>query len=120
MTRKEKTGTRDLTFNGWVRNSLPDSNTGFIVSDIDFYMYNWKKMTHLMVEIKTRNSPLAKWQEIMYNNLSKWIKEGSKKEGWDFKGFFFIKFENSFFNDGKVYLNEKESSEEEIIKVLSL
>ena len=120
MTRKEKTGTRDLTYNGWVRNSLPDSNTGFIVSDIDFYMYNWKKMTHLMVEIKTRNSPLVNWQKIMYNNLSKWIKEGSKKEGWDFKGFFFIKFENTFFNDGKVYLNEKESSEEEIIKVLSL
>ena len=42
MTRKEQTGIRDLTFSRWVREKLPDSNTGFMVSDIDFFMYNYK------------------------------------------------------------------------------
>ena len=120
MTRKENTGIRDLTFSNWVRVKLPDSSTGFLVSDIDFYMCNYNKKTHLMVEIKAYNTELPKWQRIMYKNIYKWIKEGSEKEGWDFKGVYFIKFEKTSFNDGKVYLNGKESSEDEIIKKLSL
>ena len=42
MTRQENTGIRDLTFSGWVRENLPNSATGFMVTDIDFYMYNYK------------------------------------------------------------------------------
>ena len=56
MTRKENTGIRDLTFSNWVRVKLPDSSTGFLVSDIDFYMCNYNKKTHLMVEIKAYNT----------------------------------------------------------------
>ena len=126
MTRQEQTGTRDLTFNDWCRKKLPDSDTGMSISDIDFYMWNWLKHLktkdgeHLLVEVKTRNKPMGKGQAMMYKKLSKWISEGASKEGWRFKGFFCIKFENTFFNDGKVFVNDKESSEEEIIKLLSL
>ena len=120
MTRRDQTGIRDLAFSKWVRNNLPESPTGFIVSDIDFYMYNFKKKTHLMVEVKQCNSELRPFQVIMYRNLSKWIAESGSRDGWVFKGFFFIKFEKKSFDDGKVYLNNKESSEFEIKKILSL
>ena len=119
MTRQENTGIRDLTFSGWVRENLPNSATGFMVTDIDFYMYNYKTKKHLLVEVKNNNAPLKKWQSIMYKNLSHWIDSAAKKDGWDFKGFYFIKFVKTSFKDG-VYLNDKISSEEEIIKKLSL
>ena len=119
MTRLEMTGERDLTFSSWVRENLPDSSTGWVTSDIDWYMYNYKTKKCCMVETKTRNADLTFAQTQMYKNLSKWISEGAKKDGWEFTGFYVIKFENTWFDDGKVFLNEKESSEEEIIKILS-
>ena len=119
MTRSEMTGERDLTFSGWVRKNLPDSSTGWVTSDIDWYMYNYKTKKCCMVETKTRNADLTFAQTQMYKNLSKWISEGAKKDGWDFTGFYIIKFENTWFDDGKVFINSKESSEEEIKKILS-
>jgi len=117
MTRPEMTGERDLTFSSWVRKNLPDSSTGWVTSDIDWYMYNYKTKKCCMVETKTRNADLTFAQKQMYNNLSKWISEGAKKDGWDFTGFYVIKFENTWFDDGKVFINSKESSEEEIKKI---
>ena len=120
MTRPEITGERDLTFSEWVRENLPNSDTGWVTSDIDWYMFNYKTKKCCIVETKTRNANLTYTQEQMYSNISKWIGEGSKKDGWNFIGFFLVKFENTFFDDGKVYLNGKESSEVEIKQILSL
>tara|TARA_Y100000310_G_scaffold210376_1_gene211000 strand:+ start:234 stop:728 length:495 start_codon:yes stop_codon:yes gene_type:complete len=119
MTRQEITGERDLTFSGWVRKNLPDSDTGWCTSDIDWYMYNYKTKKCCIVETKTRNANLTYSQQQMYNNLAKWIGEGAKKDGWKFTGFYIIKFENTWYDDGKVFINGKESSEEEIKKILS-
>ena len=41
MTRQEITGTRDLRFSRWMRINLPKSNTGWVSSDIDFYIYSY-------------------------------------------------------------------------------
>ena len=120
MTRPEITGERDLTFSRWVRCNLPNSDTGWVTSDIDWYMFNYKTRKCCIVETKTRNANLTYTQEQMYSNISKWIGGGAKKDGWHFIGFFLIQFENTFFNDGKVYINGKESSEEEIKHILSL
>ena len=38
MTAKERTGMRDVKFSKWIREKLPDSNTGYSVSDLDFYV----------------------------------------------------------------------------------
>ena len=119
MTRLEMTGERDLTFSSWVSENLPDSSTGWVTSDIDWYMYNYKTKKCCIVETKTRNANLTYAQKQMYDNLSKWIGEGAKKDGWDYTGFYVIKFENTWFDDGKVFINGKESSEEEIREILS-
>ena len=79
MIQPELTGTRDLKLSQWVRDSLPDTDTGFIVSDIDFYIYNWKTKTHALVEQKTRGANLKPWQRRMYGNLNKWISEGGAR-----------------------------------------
>ena len=41
MTKPEITGKRDLTFSRWIRNNLPDSQDGFLVTDLDFLLCNY-------------------------------------------------------------------------------
>ncbi len=118
-TRAEITNTRELNFSGWIRKSLPDSATGYLVTDLDFVIYNYKTKKIALVEIKTRSADLKFWQKEIFENLSKWISKGIDKD-WTFCGFHVIKFENTFFNDGKCYLNGMESTEYEICQFLSL
>jgi hypothetical protein len=117
-TRKEFTGIRDLTFSQWVRNRLPDSNTGFSVSDLDFILWNWKTKKVMMLEIKTRNSYPRKGQKMMWRNINKWIKKGIDDD-WTYLDFNLITFENTNFEDGKCFLNNNEIKEEELIEFLS-
>ena len=69
MTRPEFSGIRDLTFSGWIRKNLPDSSTGTLVSDLDFIIYNYKTKNILLLEIKTHNANLKKWQQDIFNLL---------------------------------------------------
>lgn len=119
MTRKEITNFRDLTLSGWIREKLPDSSTGLMVSDLDFVLYNFKTKKLVLLEIKTRNSELKTWQRNMFKNISEWIAKGIDKD-WKYHGFNVLKFENTFFNDGKVYFNDNEMSEREIIEMMNL
>ena len=118
MTKKEITGKRDLTFSGWVREKLPDSSTGYMVSDLDFVFWNYKSKKIMLVEIKTRNSNIKTWQKNMWSNIHKWIKKGIDSD-WTYLGFNLIQFQNTNFNDGKCFLNGKEITEAELINFLS-
>lgn len=119
MTRKEFTGTRDLTFSGWVREKLPDSSTGFMASDLDFILWNYKTRRIMLLEIKTRLSKPREWQRIMWSNMNKWIQKGIDDD-WTYLGFHLVTFENSDFSDGKCFYDYKEITEDELIKTLSL
>jgi len=119
MTKRELTGFRDLRFNSWIRNQLPDSSTGFCVSDLDFIIWNWKARKILLLEVKTRNKTLPKFQQIMFRNLAQWIRAGISSE-WTFEGFHALRFSDTDFNDGVAYLNNKEVTEQQVIKYLSL
>lgn len=118
MTRAEVTNTRDLTFSGWIRKNLPDSSTGFSVSDLDFVLWNWKEKKIMFLEIKTRGNQPRAGQKIMWENINKWMSKGIDDE-WEYCGFHLIVFEKTFFEDGKCYLNNKEIEEEELIIFLS-
>lgn len=118
MTRPEITGVRDLGFSGWIRKKLPDSKTGFLVSDLDFVLENYKTKKIMLVEIKTRNAQIRQWQRILFKNINKWISEGMD-EGWSYLGFHLIRFENTSFDDGKVFFDNKQVTEDELIEILS-
>ena len=72
----------------------------------------------MMLEVKTHNCEMPKFQEYMFDNLQKWIAKGIPST-WTFKGFHFVKFENTSFNDGKVYLNGQEITEDELVQKLA-
>ena len=119
MTRQEYTNKRDLTFSGWIRKKLPDSSEGFMVSDLDFILYNYKSRICMLLEIKTRNSEVKEWQRKLFDNLSRWIEKGIDAD-WLFGGYHIIRFENTFFEDGKCWYDNREVNEQELIKILSM
>ena len=119
MTCKEKTGIRDLTFSKWIRENLPNSSTGFMVTDVDFIIYNYKSKKIIIVEIKTRNSEIKQWQRIFYKNLNRWIKNGIDNN-WEYLGVHLIKFDNTNFENGNCYLDNKIIDDKSLIKFLSL
>ena len=118
-TREEKLNSRDLTFSGWIRKNLPDSNTGFMVTDIDFVLFNYKTKKIMIVEIKCRMAEVKTWQKKFYRLLLKWLTKGMDKE-WTFSGIHLIQFEKTFFTDGKCYLDRKEISEKDLVLFLSM
>jgi hypothetical protein len=106
-------------FSGWIRNNLPDSNTGFYVSDIDYYLFNVKLKKGLILEEKTHMGSVKLWQRDMYKRIQRWIRLGSVKDGWEWLGCHLIQFENTSPDDGAVYVDHKQVMREELIKFLS-
>ena len=119
MTKRELTGYRDLTFNLWIRNQLPDSSTGFAVSDIDFMIWNWRTKKMMMLEVKTKHGKLPPFQRRMFGNISRWIRDGIQSD-WTYYGFNVLQFSDNSFNDGVAYINDVEVTEAECIHYLSL
>ena len=65
MTIPEKTGYRCQEFNEWFRKYGPDSEkdgaaSGFLVSDIDLVLYNYKTKKLMMVETKGKETNSSK------------------------------------------------------------
>ena len=118
MTRPEITNFRDLTFSKWIRENLPDSKLGFLVSDLDFILCNYKTKKVMLLEIKTHNKEQSLWQKILFANLDKWIMKGIYPN-WQYLGFHIIMFENTNFNDGLVFFDNEEITEKELIYQLS-
>lgn len=106
--RGEIYGTRDLAFSAWVLQNLPDTGTGFMVSDIDFFMFNHK----------TKKALLRPFQVRMYAMLDKALSSISE-DGYEWLGCHVLKFENSGFHDGLAWLDGRLVSEAEVKIFLS-
>ena len=123
MTKSEITGKRDLRFSQWIRSELPDSNGGaFLVTDLDFILCSMTYKLLMLVECKTRNKTIRPWQQDIFNILDRCIKYALPKimPEWEYKGFHAIKFENTFFDNGRVFLDGQEVDEEGLRYFLSM
>ncbi len=114
MTHAERTYKRDLTFNNWIRENLPDSKAGFWVSDIDFVFVNSKKRTLMLLELKQHGKNLRPFQSELLNFLDRIIEKG-KPENFMYLGYHVLKFQNTCWHDGKAWLDGKEITEKEFI-----
>lgn len=123
MTRPEITGKRELKLSKWIRINLPDSHGGaFLVSDLDFILCSKIYKRLMLLECKTRNSEMRYSQKYILGIIDKCIRFALPKimSDWEYKGFHVIKFENTFFDDGKVYLDGYEIDEGGIKYFLSM
>ena len=121
MTQQEHTGKRSLLFSVWIREKLPDSKTGFMVTNQDWIFWNYKERKLMLIEEKTRKGNISPWfkrliQEVLNPALTKYCKEAEI----DYRGYHLVQFENESPTDGKIYLDYREVSEEELQAFLSM
>lgn len=106
MTKPEYTNIRASKLSKWIRINCPDSNTGFLVSDIDFILINKKTKSMMCIEEKCFDRDVDFWfhksvKYIVASALNDWC----KNNGWCFKGFNIIQFENTGPDDGMIKFN---------------
>jgi len=113
---------RQKIFSDWIRQNLPQRN--FLVSDLDFILCDKTSRQIMWLEVKTRNKNILfnHWQYRLFADLAKCLRLGMKTflPEWTFMGYHNIRFENTFFDDGKVFFDNQEISEEELKNRLSI
>jgi hypothetical protein len=125
MTQQSLNG-KQSEFSLWLRNKLPDnvhfvrendpldSKDGFIATDIDYIWMNFKSNEWMILEEKKykREVPYAQKNIlVMLHNLA-------KKNDAKYKGLYLIQFENTNPEDGRIWINNKETTKEQLIKLL--
>lgn len=121
MTRPEITGTRGLGFSAWVREKLPDSQSGFCVTNQDWIFWNYKTRRLLLAEEKTRKGRVSPWFATLIKTvLHPALSEYCPKAGIDYRGYHLIVFENTTPADGKIWFDNKEVTEAQLKHILEL
>jgi len=122
MTPTEHTGIRDLKFSQWIRDFLPQH--GFVVTDLDFCLFNHKTKKFILLEIKCRMAEPKEWQRDTLAMINQLMKTGmaytSQYAEWKYLETHLIQFETEPFGEGRIYLDREEIKESELIEYLSM
>jgi len=124
MTRKEQTGKRSLEHSGWIREKLsdPEKGTGNCIGNLDWIHWNYKTRRLILLEEKTHNAEYGtpghnQWHKIfMETVMVPALEQYCPNHDIDFRGFHVIIFEGTCAKDGRIYLDNKEISEDELIR----
>jgi len=110
----------DVELSDWIREKLPLPSTGYGVTDVDLALYSWKSNRFMLIEVKKKMFEIKFAQRSFFAMLNKRLrKTPTETDDWEYLGFHLITFENTFFHDGKVFLDHIEVSEQELIDFLS-
>jgi len=119
-------------FFDWTSSNLP-SNAEFYISDIDSGVFAFRNRcnTFMLVEIKCFQSEVKTHQRNTFSILHKLIKAGIEATNGKIKiedknfdvcylGFHLLQFEKTDPTNGKIFLNNKQITESQLINFLSL
>ena len=113
MTR-QRNDNHSTEFGLWLRQQRElDSGLGFTATNIDYMWQNYKTGEWMLVEEKRYMSQVRFPQSKLFEVLNKSIVDRN------YKGLHIIIFENTSPDDGKIYLDGKETSKAQLIKFLS-
>lgn len=111
---KQRNDSHSTEFGIWLRNQPEiDSKLGFLASNIDYCWTNYKTGDWMFIEEKRYNAGVKYWQHKLFALIHKACQRDQK-----YKGFHLIVFENTSPDDGKIFLNKKEITKDELIKFL--
>jgi hypothetical protein len=117
----------------WTGNNLPQRN--FNSTDVDL-IFRDNDGNIMLLEIKRKKGNLSPSQYVTFQILNKalqalereldgkelevkTVKGGTIKTPIRYQGFNLLQFENTFFDDGKIYINRKEVTEAKAIDFFS-
>ena len=128
MGMVERTGLRDNNFSGWIRQRLPPSSDGVIVSDIDWIIANYKTKKLMLIEHKCRVGEPGQGQRRIFEMLHATIIAGlpSAYPDWEYLGFHLLQFPGEGFNspnpdtkDSFCYFDREKMTEAQLIERLT-
>lgn len=120
MTKREFSGERSLEFSKWIREKLPDSQTGLCVSNQDWLFFNWKTRQLMLAEEKTHNAKIAKWfSKLIREIMNPALEQYCNQNRIDYRGYHFIQFENTSPEDGAIFFDGIEISDIELKQILA-
>lgn len=113
MTKK-RYDNHSTEFGLWLREQPEiDSKNGYLATNIDFMWSNYNTGEWMLIEEKRYMAEPREWQRKLFTILN-FVCELDPK----YKGFHYIKFERTSPEDGKMYLDKKEVSRDELIEFL--
>jgi hypothetical protein len=117
MTKIEYTHERDLRFSQWIRRELPDSRRdGLTVFDVDFVLRNYKTERLAFIEVKCKRRRPEIAQRLTMTLLDSIMQLGTPHVGgnWKYVGYWLLQFENTMPDDGRVWIDDYEVTEQEL------
>ena len=100
-------------FGLWLRQRTElDSKDGYIATNIDYMWCNYKNQKWMLLEEKRYNATTTFSQSVMLKKLDSKIVDN------DYYGLHMLVFENTNPDDGKMWLDGKEITIDELIKFL--
>ena len=113
MTRKRIDG-HSTEFGLWLREQKQiDSSLGFVATNLDYVWKNFKTGDWMLIEEKRFSGKVTFSQRKLFTHLHKSIQD--KK----YHGIHLITFENTSPEDGKIYLDNREITKDELLRFLS-
>ena len=109
MTTKRRDN-HSTEFGLWLRDQTEiDSKLGYLATNIDYVWYNYKNKKWMLIEEKRYGYKPKSWQRNVFKAVHCSI------ESKDYYGFHLLVFENTCPDDGKIWLDNKEISKDELI-----
>ncbi len=111
----------------WIGRNLP-AKQSFFVTDVDLVLRD-RRGRLMLLEVKRKGAPVKRHQRTTLHLLDKLIRAGIEaREVFDvggieirpqYYGLHLVTFQNTTFEDGKVYFDRQPVTEEELARILS-
>ncbi len=124
-TTEERTGFREQGMSEWIRKNLPSSTrpSCFTTYDVDFVLRNYSTNRLAFVEMKCYQCEPAYGQRLTMELIDESMRlgilarnehYGIKSMQWTWCGYWLLQFENTKPDDGRIWLNSYELTEEQL------
>ena len=101
-------------FGLWLRQQdCIDSGLGFVTSNVDYIGSNYKTKEWMLIEEKRHNGAVTFAQRELFRILDK----VGRADPY-YRGFHFLRFENTSPDDGAIYLDNQEIGKDELLSFL--
>ena len=105
---------KDSDFSAWLRRQPEiDSQDGYITTDLDFIWTNYKTGAWMILEEKCHGGTVPTWQGQIMQKLDRL---GAHDP--NYKGAYLVRFENTDPQNGRVMVNKKLLSRDQLIEFL--
>lgn len=119
MTRLRQTNYTGFDFSDWLRSNCRDSSDGLTMTDCDMSIYDYKRKYLMFIEVKRRMKFLTYPQERMFSMIDDAMRQYKTNRIKKYCGFHIVQFENTWFSDGRVFVDGAEVSEYDLARILS-